>query len=339
MIDIVKGARLSKFNTLGVESTATEMVIVRSANELYAATETPRKLYLLGQGSNVVLRKFLNGRVIVVAIRGIEIESLAKREYRVRVGSGENWNELVRATVGSGIGGLENLSLIPGSVGAAPFQNISAYGRALSEVLESVEVFDLNQRMFRVLQNNECNFRYRDSIFKSDCRDRFIITQITLRIGRQTLDTSYKDVSQFFVQWPSHTKSARTIADSVARIRRLKLPDIRSHGNVGSFFKNPTLTRRAFDQLRSKLNIVGYSHEELVRVPAARLIDECGWKGRDVAGVYVWHKQPLVLVNAGTSKGRSFLELAERITTDVFNRFSIELELEPMVLGDDEAVL
>lgn len=328
-------ASLAKYNTLGVESTASELVHATAIEELAAAVSSSNPNIYLGGGSNVVLRDYVDARVIRIDICGITYEPLEEGLTMVRVGAGECWHELVRATVGQGLRGLENLALIPGNVGAAPYQNISAYGRELSEVLHSVEVFDLVERSFRTITNIQCRFRYRDSLFKSDCRNRFVICFVNLVLGGTNLTTKYKDVREHLENWPVHTVSSRSIAESVVRVRRRKLPDVRRYGNVGSFFQNPTIPSSKFDWLRGKTEIVGFNQTGGVRVPAARLIEICGWKGRRVGDVQVWPRQPLVLVNRGTTKGSDFLDLANRIAEDVQRKFDIALELEPIVIGQD----
>lgn len=328
-------ASLLKYNTLGVDSTADELVRVKSVDELLEASSFSEQKVYLGGGSNVVLCGRLRARVIRLEIRGIFFEPLDDGTTLIRVGAGESWHELVRATVGRGIAGLENLALIPGSVGAAPYQNISAYGRELSEVLHSVEVFDLVDGELRSIDNSQCRFRYRDSLFKSDCPNRFVITQVNLVLGTAGLSVDYKDVQEHLKRWPRHELSSRAVAEHVVRIRRGKLPDTRRFGNVGSFFKNPLISSCTYDSLRTKIEIAGFRQTGGIRVPAARLIEACGWKGIRLGDVQVWHRQPLVLVNRGTAKGSDFLDVAQRVAEDVHRKFEIELELEPIVLGED----
>ncbi len=326
---------LRRFNTLGVESKADEAVCVVEKAQLEEAIDTDQPVLVLGGGSNLVLRRRFPGRVVRIFIRGVEFSILDDGKIRVQAGAGENWNEIVRTVVGRGISGLENLVLIPGSVGAAPFQNIGAYGRELSELVELVEVFDLETREFFSLSKDECEFRYRDSLFKSRQRNRYIITSVSLLLGGIHLSQTYKGVQDASNHWPFHGSQARGLMESVARIRRSKLPDYRRKGNVGSFFKNPTISHSKFDHLKGRLDIDGYTFDDGIRVPAARLIDACGWKGRLHQGVGVWHRQPLVLVNEGSSYGSDFLNVAEHIAEDVHSRYDISLELEPIVAGVD----
>ena len=316
-----------------MESTADELLHVKSVDELLAVSSSSEPVFYLGGGSNVVLLDRVNARVVRIVIGGISFEQMGDGAVLVRAGAGESWHELVRATVGRGISGLENLALIPGNVGAAPYQNISAYGRELAEVLHSVEVLDLTQGELRTITNSQCRFRYRDSLFKSGCPNRFVITHVNLILGTARLAATYEDVQEHIRQWPVHTISSRAISEYVVRIRRRKLPDVRRYGNVGSFFQNPTLSSHGYDLLQGKTEITGFMQIDGVRVPAARLIEACGWKGRRIGDVQVWHRQPLVLVNRGTAKGSDFLAVAQRIAENVHSKFDVELALEPIVVG------
>ncbi len=328
-----RNASLQTFNSFGFECTADELAIVRDARELEEALDTAEPITILGEGTNVVLKPRIRGRVIKNAMYGISVTQTPSDGVLVSVTAGVNWHELVRYALGRGIAGLENLALIPGSVGAAPFQNIGAYGVELDQVCEDIDVFDREQHSLRTLPASACGFTYRNSIFKSVSRDRFVICGVTLRLGNRDLSTHYRDVAAAV---STRSRSALTptyIAESVIRIRRRKLPDPRLVGNVGSFFKNPILCDSAFDALRERIDIDGHRDPSGVKVPAARLIDEAGWKGIRYEGAEVWPRQPLVLVNRGEATARSVLELASRIADDIHRRFAVELELEPDVIG------
>lgn len=323
-------------NTLGVPCIAGRIHAVTSAESLAAclddADARDQPATVVAGGSNLVLRGRLPGDVLLVRIRGLRVERLAERRWRVTAGAGENWQDVVLATLIRGIGGLENLALIPGSVGAAPVQNIGAYGRELKDVLESVQVYDRCTGGLRQVGLAECGFRYRDSVFKR--RPGPIIVAVTMILGDHPLVTDYPDVDRELRRTatdPSHW----AIAEAVMGVRRRKLPDPDRVGNVGSFFKNPFLTPRRLDQLRGKLSVDGYPAGEMVKVPAARLIDAAGWKGVRRGAVQVWPHQPLVLVNRGGATGAEVLAMADRIRDDVFAKYEVALELEPTVLGVD----
>ena len=329
-------------NTLGVPCVADDVRVVADAetlaDDLREAAASAQPVTVVAGGSNLVLRSRLPGIVLLLRIRGLRVERLAASRWRVAAGAGESWHEVVCATLGLGIGGLENLALVPGSVGAAPVQNIGAYGRELKDVLESVTVFDQRKGGLRELTVEDCGFGYRDSAFKRrgavGSTPGPIIVAVTMILGHPGLVTDYPDVARELHSSglrPSHW----AVADVVTRVRRQKLPDPRRVGNVGSFFKNPVVTPGAFDRLRGKVSIEGYAVIDRIKVSAARLIDAAGWKGVSRGAVQVWPRQPLVLVNRGGATGADVLALAHRIRDDVFAKYDILLELEPTVLGTD----
>ena len=328
-------------NTLGVRCMADDIRVVADteglAENLREADASARPATVVAGGSNLVLRSRLPGMVLLLRIRGLRVQRLAASRWRVTAGAGENWHDVVCATLGLGIGGLENLALIPGSVGAAPVQNIGAYGRELKDVLQSVTVFDPATGALRELTVDACGFGYRDSVFKrrhGGASPTPIIVAVTMVLGHHDVVTDYPDVTRELRQ--SGTRPTHwAVADVVTRVRRRKLPDPRRVGNVGSFFKNPVVTSRTFDRLCGKVTIEGYAVGERIKVPAARLIDVAGWKGVAYGAVQVWPRQPLVLVNRGGATGADVLALAHRIRDDVFAKYDVALDLEPTVLGTD----
>ena len=333
-------------NTLGVACAADDFRIVREPSELLdclgAADAKDVPVAIVGGGSNLVLRAHLPGLALRPHIRGFDVQRLAADRYRVTVGAGETWHETVRATLGRGIRGLENLALIPGTVGAAPVQNIGAYGRELSDVLESVQVLDRRRGKIETLCASACGFRYRGSVFKED--PNYVITAVTLLLGGMATPTDYPDVQRELGRMgvrhraaseAEHSALALRTAEAVARVRHRKLPDPRRIGNVGSFFKNPWLTARQLDALRGRVDVDAFRQGEQFKVPAARLIDAAGWKGARRGAVQVWPRQPLVLVNHGGASGRQVLDMADRVRDDVAAKYGVALELEPTVLGVD----
>ena len=329
----VSNACLTRANSFGLESTAEELLEVSSVEELLEALEHSPSATILGEGSNVVLHRHVPGVVIRVRIRGISVKRVAESVYRIRVGAGERWNELVRSLLGRGIRGLENLSLIPGSVGAAPYQNIGAYGRELGPMVESVEVVDRGEMASRTLPAAECEFRYRDSVFKSGSPQRYVITYVNIRTGDQTVETSYPDIDTELRKLGCGRPNPIHVANAVIRVRRRKLPDPRLIGNVGSFFENPLLSVKDFELLRGKCEIQGFEQQGLVKVSAARLIEAAGWKGFRDGAVAVWHRQPLVLINTGGATVTNVLGLADRIVDDVHRRYGVALDREPIEIG------
>ncbi|MDE0350731.1 MAG: UDP-N-acetylmuramate dehydrogenase [Gammaproteobacteria bacterium] len=335
MSRIRRSVSLRLANSLRVESVAEEYVEARDASDLCAVLDRARRdsvaVTLLGGGTNVVPLRRIEGRVVRLASRGISFRR-GRGGVRVTAAAGESWHRLVRECLGRGLAGLENLALIPGTVGAAPIQNIGAYGRELARWVSGVSVVDTGSLERSVLDPRACAFRYRDSVFKSDEPGRYVVTAVTLDLGDDPPDAGYAELARELRRL-GREPSPVWVAEAVIRLRRRKLPDPRTVGNAGSFFKNPTLTPAAFDRLRGRVDIAGFPDGERVRVPAARLIDVCGWKGYRDGDAGVWSRHALVLVNHGRAGGREILDLAHRIRDDVARRFDIELDLEPAVLG------
>ena len=330
---LLRNASLQQCNSFGFECTTDELAVARNIDELEEALDTTEPITILGEGTNVVLKPRIHGRVIRLAMDTITVSQTTNDGVLVFAAANVNWHELVRYTLGRGIGGLENLALIPGSVGAAPFQNIGAYGVELAQICEEVKVFDREQGRLRTLSVDACDFTYRNSVFRSASRGRFVICGVTLRLGTRDLSTHYRDIEAVVSSRSRSTLTPTYIAETVIRVRRRKLPDPNLVGNAGSFFKNPILRDAAFDKLRERIDVDGHRDLSGFKVPAARLIDDAGWKGIQYDGAEVWPRQPLVLVNRGGATARSVLELASRIADDIHRRFAVELELEPDVLG------
>ena len=301
---------------------------------LDAAHQQDAPVTVLGGGTNVVPLRRIEGRVVRLAMRGIAFKDTANGGSTVTAAAGETWHSLVRACLGRGLGGLENLALIPGAVGAAPIQNIGAYGRELASLVASVSAIDLQTLTPVTLAEDACAFRYRDSLFKSSAAGRYVVTALTLRLGSAAPESSYPDLRGELNRM-GRPATPPWIAEAVIRVRRRKLPDPRRIGNAGSFFKNPTVSAEELDQLRAKAQVPAYAADGGFRVPAARLIEACGWKGWRDGPAGVWPRHALVLINYGGASGRQMLDLAQRIANSVERRFNLRLELEPAVLGRD----
>lgn len=324
-------------NSFRVQSIAEEFVEVRDEDELLGALIQAQResvpVTLLGGGTNVVMLGRIDGRVIRIASRGIAFDS-DDDGMRVTAAGGESWHGLVRACLGRGLSGLENLALIPGTVGAAPIQNIGAYGVELSSLVIGVSVIDTRAMRPMILDPTTCAFRYRDSVFKSDKPGRYAVTGLVLRLGGRELETGYRDVGVELHRMGSGV-SPQLVAEAVIRVRRRKLPDPRRIGNAGSTFKNPTLSAGRLDRLQAHVDIDAFRAGSQFKVPAARLVEAAGWKGYRRGDAGVWPRHTLVLVNYGRATGRQILDLAQRIADDVARRFEVELDLEPQVLGHD----
>ena len=328
-------------NTLGVRCVADELRAARTERELVEhltrARQRGQPVTLVGGGSNLVLRARLPGLALLLRLRGMTFERLGKRAWRVTAGAGETWHDLVRAALGRGIRGVENLALIPGTVGAAPVQNIGAYGRELREVLETVTVFDPRRGAFLALTASECGLRYRDSRFRNGDGERAIV-RVALLLGAAPLRFDYPDLHRELTRMgvAPERANATSVAEAVARVRRRKLPDPRRIGNVGSFFKNPLVSAPQLDSIRARTPIDAFPSPEAPerwKISAARLIDAAGWKGVRFGAMQVWRRQPLVLVNRGGATGNDALRLAAAIQSDVREKYGVTLQLEPTVAG------
>lgn len=332
-LKVIPNADLTGHNSLRFPSHAEELVILDDARDTQTAFAYDGPISILGEGSNSILMPAIPGRVVQLALRGIQVEKHQDGAYLINAAAGENWHEVVRYTLGQGISGLENLALIPGSVGAAPYQNIGAYGVELSERLVFVNVYDRRLDSIIELDNDACKFSYRDSLFRQDRTGRYVILSVALRLGTSRLHTEYPDVKQRVDIRPEKSLSAVRIAERVISIRRGKLPDLRAYPNVGSVFKNPVVRSDQAKELE-KLGVPCFKSTNGIKVSAAYLIDSLGWKGRYCAGIRVWPKQPLVFVHeSGSANANDFLNLAERIRADVSSHYNVALELEPVVVG------
>ncbi len=320
-------------NTLGVRCEADRVAVIRSVADaqdvVRNALERGQRVQLLGGASNVVLLPRIRGTVAVVRNRGIERLSDEGRWVAVRVAAGEVWETFVQWCLHNDVPGPENLTLIPGSVGAAPIQNIGAYGVEVSAFIETVEAVDLDSGELIELSAADCAFSYRHSRFKEDAN--FLITAVRMRFDRERApSTSYPGVA---ADLADHTPQG--VADAVRSIRRSKLPDPQFIGNVGSFFKNPVVSREDAAKLAGSIpDLVTYDTAQGCKLAAAQLIDRAGWRGVRRYGVSVWDNQPLVLVNDGADSGEQFLRMAQDIRADIHHRFGVVLEREPVVMGE-----
>ncbi|MBW7470139.1 UDP-N-acetylmuramate dehydrogenase [Marinobacter sp. M216] len=330
--------QLGDLNTLHVPAVARFYWEVEDADGLkealaWAANHSASVL-ILGGGSNLVFNGDFNGLVIRICVRGRYWEHARNHEATLVLGGGENWHEAVLYAAGAGYRGIENLALIPGTAGAAPVQNIGAYGVELCDTLESVTALDRRTGEVVRLSNNECRFAYRDSLFKQS-PGRYAIIEVRLRLSRdKPLQLGYRDLEEYLGERPRSELSATDVAEAVMAIRRRKLPDPDLIPNAGSFFKNPVVPSAEYKSLQSTYpDIVGYKQPQGVKLAAAWLIDQCGWKGFRNGRVGVHNRQALVLINHSGGTGRDILELAGKIRETVRAKFGVELEMEPGVVG------
>lgn len=327
---------LQPFNTFGIDSIARYFASFQNSMELAELVEYPAPLQLiLGGGSNILLTKNVDGLVLRNEIRGIT-ELHEDNEYvYVKAGAGENWHEFVQYCISRNWGGVENLSLIPGKVGATPMQNIGAYGVELEEVFWSLEAWHRLEKKTVTFTRNDCEFGYRESVFKQKYRDQFVILDVTFRLQKQPrFNTSYGAIEQELEKMGITTLSVKAISEAVIRIRQSKLPNPAELGNAGSFFKNPSVTKEQFAQLKTAFpEIVGYpTVNGTVKLAAGWLIEQCGWKGyrRGDAGCHA--RQALVLVNYGRATGAEIFTLSEEIRQSVQSKFGVNLEREVNII-------
>ena len=330
---------LREHNSFGIEASAHAYLKVTSADQLEAVRNNaelsalPR--LILGGGNNILLTRDFSGLVLHMAMRGIGITGEDDDYTYVRAAAGEDWQDFVLWSLEQNLGGLENLSLIPGTVGAAPVQNIGAYGAELKDVFQSLTAFDFKSGEIVTFTKEDCGFGYRDSIFKHTSRDRYVILGVTFALPKHwQANTNYADVANELAKREITNPTPRDISDTIITIRQRKLPDPAHIGNAGSFFKNPTVTTDVRDALKARHpNLVSYPHgDNMHRLAAGWLIDQCGWKGKTFGKAGVYETQALVLVNLGDAKGKEIADLAERIQGDVAEKFGIQLEPEPVIV-------
>ncbi|KNH09160.1 UDP-N-acetylenolpyruvoylglucosamine reductase [Candidatus Burkholderia brachyanthoides] len=328
---------LRPHNTFGFDERARYALRIDSVDAAAALASDARiagmPWLVLGGGSNIVLTRNFDGVALIVGIAGKRVIGEDDGAWLAEAGAGENWHAFVAWTLAQGMPGLENLALIPGTVGAAPLQNIGAYGLEMGERFERLHAVELATGAHVAFDRETCAFGYRDSFFKREGCGRFMVTSVVFRLPKAwTPRADYADVARALES--ATTRDAQAIFDAVIAVRRAKLPDWTQLGNAGSFFKNPVIGTQAFDALKAREpNIVSYPQADgTVKLAAGWLIDQCGWKGRGIGGAAVHDRQALVLVNRGGATGAQVLELAEAIKRDVFARFGVELEMEPVCL-------
>jgi UDP-N-acetylmuramate dehydrogenase len=339
MMQLLQNASLRAYNTFGLDARADWLGEVGSVADLQALVADPRfdglPKMILGGGSNILFTDDVHALVIRNRITGISTVSDGPEHCLVTAGGGEVWHDLVRYTIDQGCGGLENLSLIPGSVGAAPIQNIGAYGVEVKDHFERLEAVDLSTGAVKTFGRDDCAFGYRDSIFKREAKGRYAIVGVTFRLDRNPLlRTHYGAIEQELTAMGVTQPGIRDVSEAVIRIRRSKLPDPAVIGNAGSFFKNPEVEPAVYNRLKA-------THPDLAAYPgtngtmklaAGWLIERAGWKGKRIGKVGMHDKQALVLVNHGGATGRELLDHARRVQASVREQFGVELEMEVNIL-------
>jgi len=323
---------LRPYNSFGVECFAEKLLTINHLSDLLNILPTQEPILVLGEGSNILFTKNWTGLVVLNRIKGIEIIRESNDEVWVKVGAGENWHEFTQWAVDNNLGGVENLSLIYGTVGAAPIQNIGAYGVELETVFERLETVILATGEVKTYEKAACRFGYRESVFKHELKNQHCIVSVTLKLHRnpKKFNTDYGDIALFLQNKGIKTPTLRDISQAVVTIRTQKLPNPSEMGNAGSFFKNPVLSKRQYNELLQQFPYMPSFalNETQVKIPAAWLIQQSGWRGRRVDDAGVAEKHALVLVNYGKATGMEIKHLALDILHDVKQKFGIMLTPE-----------
>lgn len=334
-MEIQENVSLRPYNTFGFEAKARYFVAITSTEQLQQLLRDPQwattPKWILGGGSNVLFTQDVDALVIRIEIKGIEVVDEDDDQVSLRVGAGENWHAFVLHCVDKGYGGVENLSLIPGTVGAAPMQNIGAYGVEIKDIFVELEAVETATGTLRTFDATACAFGYRESVFKTTLKDQYIIASVTFRLQKKPVyNVSYGDIQKTLDEMGVLGHSVRVISEAVIKIRQSKLPDPIQIGNAGSFFKNPEIPKSQFEALKSNFPALpGYPvGDDKVKVPAGWLIEQAGWKGYRAGEVGVHDRQALVLVHHGGGRGQQIKELAAAVQDSVEEKFGIRLTAE-----------
>ncbi|WP_294223179.1 UDP-N-acetylmuramate dehydrogenase [uncultured Chryseobacterium sp.] len=331
---------LKPYNTFGVDVKARYFAEVNTVEALKEALNFSKENNLpwlfLGGGSNVLFTCDFNGLVIKLNLKGISVQPQNENEVLVTAKAGENWHEFVMFCLDKNFGGLENLSLIPGNVGTSPMQNIGAYGTEIKDIFVNCTVLNLETLEIETFDLEKCRFGYRDSIFKQEGKGKYVILDVTFKLTTQNhyIKTEYGAIQAELENSGIENPTIQEVSKAVISIRQSKLPDPKEVGNAGSFFKNPTIPSAQFESLQQRFeNIPGYPNEDSVKVPAGWLIEQCGWKGKQIGNVASHKLQALVIVNAtGKATGREIYDFSTEIITSVKEKFGIELEREVNII-------
>jgi UDP-N-acetylmuramate dehydrogenase len=329
---------LKKYNTFGIEAKAKQFVAVHSANELKTILQKHQSepKFILGGGSNMLLTQDIQALVIHVDLKGKKVLKEDNDFVWVESQAGENWHEFVLWTIDQNFGGLENMSLIPGNVGTTPVQNIGAYGTEIKDTFVSCDAMNIATQQMKTFTKEECNFGYRESVFKHEIKDQFIITSVVFKLTKRhhKINTSYGDITKELEQQNVVTPTLKDVSNAVIAIRQSKLPDPKELGNSGSFFKNPIIPKEQYEKAHAlhpemPHYVVSATH---VKVPAGWLIERAGFKGKRFGDAGIHKNQALVLVNYGNATGQEILSVSKDIQATILKEFGIAIEAEVNVI-------
>lgn len=330
---------LKKYNTFHIDASAKYFAAFQSLQQLEEILQLNeyknQQILILGGGSNILFTKNFDGLVLKNEINGIETVHEDERHVYLKTGAGVNWHQFVMHCIHKNLAGVENLSLIPGNVGASPMQNIGAYGAEIKDVFYSLDAYHIYDRKTYTFTTNDCEFGYRESVFKRKYKDQFVISDVTFVLNKiPHYNISYGAIGDELKKMDVHQLSIKAISDAVINIRTSKLPDPNLVGNAGSFFKNPQVKKIKLDELRITFPAIPSFKvdDEHAKIPAGWLIEQCGWKGFRNGDAGCYDKQALVLVNYGNAKGEEIYTLSEKILESVWKKFDVELEREVNIL-------
>ena len=335
MLQIQKDISLKPYNTFGIDVKAKYFVDIKEEQDLVDLFSDPQwqstSRMVIGGGSNILFTEDFDGLIIRMNIKGISYEISKDEHILANAGGGEVWNDFVNYCVEHNFCGVENLSLIPGSVGAAPVQNIGAYGVELKDVFVSCRAFEISSCTFKTFSLEDCQFDYRESIFKQELKNKYIICSVMFRLSAvQKLNTSYGAIEAELLKREIVHPDIQDISRVVSEIRVSKLPDPSTIGNAGSFFKNPIISKEEFDLIHKQFPEIVYFfvNNNKVKLAAGWLIEQCGWKGKVVGHTGTWKNQALVLVNHGNATGKEVFDFSETIINSVFEKFGVRIQRE-----------
>lgn len=335
-MNIQKNVLLKNYNTFGISVNAKRFISVNSVYELQQILKVEKDIFLISGGSNMLLTKDIDELVVHINIKGVSIDNENENAAYLTVNSGENWHEFVLWCISQNYGGIENLSLIPGNVGTCPIQNIGAYGVEVKDTITKVEAIEIETGKLVQFSNKDCNFGYRNSIFKNELKGKYIIISVSFKLTKihHNLNSSYGAIETELSLKKISKPSLKDISNAVIAIRKSKLPDPKEIGNSGSFFKNPVISSTQYLKLQKEYaDIPGYKISDMeVKIPAGWLIEKAGFKGKRYGEFGVHDKQALVLVNYGNASGKEIYQLAEKIKETIVKKFEITLEIEVNII-------
>ena len=333
-MNIINYKSLLNYNTFKIDVTADFFSSIKSESDLHELLDNKqikkKKKFIIGGGSNILLTKNINGLIIHNQIKGIQIIKESDKKIEIEVGGGEVWDDVVKWSTENNFYGIENLSLIPGLMGAAPIQNIGAYGCELKDSFQKLEAINLKTTEKIIFHKSDCFFGYRDSIFKHELKNKFIITKVYLKLMKfKNININYQALKD---KIQSDNINSQNIREIIINIRNSKLPDTKKIGNAGSFFKNPIINKKQLERLKQEYPKIPVFQDTIIKIPAAWLIEKLNWKGYKNKNCGVFNKHALIIVNHNNATGKEIVNLAKKIKYSVYKKFDILLEEEVTII-------